>query len=81
MCLPSQLYLVAFALYGLLQITHDEVTAFVQALDAIKKAGYPKDGAKRLEKEVSSLEQNLQICFLWLLVSPIINTRLSDLLD
>lgn len=35
--------------------------AFVQALDATKKAGYPKDSAKRLEKEVSGLEQNLQI--------------------
>ena len=35
--------------------------AFVQALDGTKKAGYPKDSAKRLEKEVSGLEQNLQI--------------------
>uniref|UniRef100_A0A7C8ZVY2 Ribosome-recycling factor, chloroplastic n=1 Tax=Opuntia streptacantha TaxID=393608 RepID=A0A7C8ZVY2_OPUST len=26
-----------------------------KALDAIKKAGYPKDGAKRLEKEIDEL--------------------------
>ena len=39
----------------------------IQALDTIKKAGYPKDSAKRLEKEVSIIN-NISLIILDLYV-------------